>query len=316
MARRAKSAAGSFDSLLDTMSNVIGILIMTLAVTQLDVESSIKRIRYQGEEVPQVSSAEVHSAGERVEDLGIEREQLDRQYKAIIEGGVLDREKLKKREQIAKLLERNLELHRSESSLDGQIDEKKRNTRQRELEALAQTVLLKRRELTTLQQKIQETLQDSDRLRQQKQSLDLMKSPEISLRLPNPRTPPAGSSVVTFYCRYGRVYPLNQESINQNVFSMIPHQGGVVVRVEDRTAGESRTRIAAADSAFRLLLERHSPADNYVKFLVWSDSFSTYIDARDIAESKDFAVSWVALSGSQELLMGGTGGRRHRTMLD
>ena len=47
MARRRKDngAMGSLDSLLDTMTNVVGVLIVVLIVTQVNVSSAAKRIR-------------------------------------------------------------------------------------------------------------------------------------------------------------------------------------------------------------------------------------------------------------------------------
>ena len=47
MARRRKNsgAMGSLDSLLDTMTNVVGVLIVVLIVTQVNVSSAAKRIR-------------------------------------------------------------------------------------------------------------------------------------------------------------------------------------------------------------------------------------------------------------------------------
>ena len=45
MRRRKKSSSGaSLDSLLDTMTNVVGILVILLVVTQLGVSDAVKRI--------------------------------------------------------------------------------------------------------------------------------------------------------------------------------------------------------------------------------------------------------------------------------
>ena len=46
MRRRAKASVGSsLDSLLDTMTNVVGILVIMLVVTQLGVGDAVKRIK-------------------------------------------------------------------------------------------------------------------------------------------------------------------------------------------------------------------------------------------------------------------------------
>ena len=45
---------GSLDSLLDTMTNVVGVLIVVLIVTQVNVSSTAKRIRAN---LPEVTAA-------------------------------------------------------------------------------------------------------------------------------------------------------------------------------------------------------------------------------------------------------------------
>jgi hypothetical protein len=52
MRRRRDESIGSLDSLLDTMTNVVGILVILLVVTQLGVTSAVKRIRSS---LPEVS---------------------------------------------------------------------------------------------------------------------------------------------------------------------------------------------------------------------------------------------------------------------
>ena len=61
MARRRKETGdsrGSLDSLLDTMTNVVGVLIMVLIVTQVNVSSVAKRIRAN---LPDVSKSQMEA---------------------------------------------------------------------------------------------------------------------------------------------------------------------------------------------------------------------------------------------------------------
>ncbi len=57
--RRRKDSGASLDSLLDTMTNVVGILVIVLIVTQLGVGDAVKRISAN---LPDISEAEYELA--------------------------------------------------------------------------------------------------------------------------------------------------------------------------------------------------------------------------------------------------------------
>ena len=63
MRRAKKSSGASLDSLLDTMTNVVGILVILLTVTQLGVGDAVKRIADSDSVKPEVlESAKVNLA--------------------------------------------------------------------------------------------------------------------------------------------------------------------------------------------------------------------------------------------------------------
>ena len=64
--RRGGSGQGNLDSLLDTMTNVVGVLIVVLIVTQVNVSSAAKRIRA---DLPDVTVAMMEEMVEKVEAL-------------------------------------------------------------------------------------------------------------------------------------------------------------------------------------------------------------------------------------------------------
>ena len=63
--RRGGSGQGNLDSLLDTMTNVVGVLIVVLIVTQVNVSSAAKRIRA---DLPDVTVAMMEEMVEKDED--------------------------------------------------------------------------------------------------------------------------------------------------------------------------------------------------------------------------------------------------------
>ena len=76
MRRRKSSSQGSLDSLLDTMTNVVGILVILLTVTQLGVGDAVQRIRG---DIAEVSIEDLESAKQKVADTqaGIQERQKE-----------------------------------------------------------------------------------------------------------------------------------------------------------------------------------------------------------------------------------------------
>ena len=60
--RRRGGATDNLDSLLDTMANAVGILIVLLAVTQISVSDAVARLRSELESRPELSQESFHAA--------------------------------------------------------------------------------------------------------------------------------------------------------------------------------------------------------------------------------------------------------------
>ena len=85
MARRKKgNAGGSLDSLLDTMTNVVGILVIVLVVTQLGVGDAVNRIGNNIEINPQ-TAVDAERAAKRRSDLEGELAQLKGNGSGVLE---------------------------------------------------------------------------------------------------------------------------------------------------------------------------------------------------------------------------------------
>ena len=99
MRRPRKSSGGSLDSLLDTMTNVVGILVILLTVTQLGVSDAVKRIGTGGGVKPEV----IEQARQQLEELLKLRAALDARLRALAQQDDEDAElKLRK---LKKLIE-------------------------------------------------------------------------------------------------------------------------------------------------------------------------------------------------------------------
>jgi len=60
------------------------------------------------------------------------------------------------------------------------------------------------------------------------------------------------------------------------------------------TAGARASDIVKPDSQFRAGFARLDPSTHYIRFNVWSDSYDVYLQARRIADDKGFASGWKA----------------------
>ena len=101
MRPRKKVASGSLDSLLDTMTNVVGILVILLAVTQMGVAQALERIRTN---LPDISPEQLAQVQKEARELAEILKQLQQTASKPEEVALLSPLELKKlKEQIAKL---------------------------------------------------------------------------------------------------------------------------------------------------------------------------------------------------------------------
>jgi UDP-N-acetylglucosamine pyrophosphorylase len=64
--------------------------------------------------------------------------------------------------------------------------------------------------------------------------------------------------------------------------------------------GESLGQIQHASSKFKKKLDSLKKNKQFLSFIVWSDSFDTYLEARRIANASNFAAGWFAYDSSEE----------------
>lgn len=326
MRPRRKQAGGSLDSLLDTMTNVVGILVIVLVVTQLGVRDAVNRISYSDAVDPEVLAAKQQEAD------AAERE---RKEKELLRDSTRQKDQQEVRGKLGKI---HLELTNLEADLVGlktsrqtkeadakaaeEDAQKLLDEQEKAVQALKRQIAAAEAVVAKLEAQLEDTPQRE------------VRPPEI-VQLPNPRSAPEGAQPITFYCRKGRIAFLDAaEAQNRAVrWTMLkiaqrrlgnPAKGveceklfadfnrerfrdrqynfdwkleargryPYLVYIERENFGETADEIKQPRSDFRELIARFNPRAHYVQFLVWSDSFDEYMAARQIVSEAGFPAGW------------------------
>lgn len=337
MKRSKKDSGASLDSLLDTLTNVVGILVILLSVTQLGVGEAVQRI------------AESESVRPEVYDQALlERDELMRQR--------VEMEKLlavyePQEGEIADLDLRVLEL--AIEDVLAQIEVLMEGKDERDLKML---------ELRKLQEEAQRKL-DAQKKESEKSETELSAAQELLAKLkakiadapaggypastiitlPNPRKAPEGAQPLPVLCREGRVYFVDTVNLQQAALKKIEvigkarklifnpdigvdkdilisgfHSGRALgddnfelkltaagrvpklVFQRKKGAGETAEDLRGGRSKFEQRIRRLDSRRYYLKFLVWPDSFEVYVEARKICSDRDLLAGWKAQTSQAE----------------
>ncbi len=320
-AARRRADAQSIDSLLDTMANVVGILVVLVAVTQLSLGDAVERIRATaGERAAATPNDLAELVGERDDvraDIEMARSELER-FKAEQTAGL--------RLADARPLLDEFESLPGPSASAGD---------QPSLEAREQLKV----EVARLEGEVKRAEGEREKL------LAILAEPAaagepITIRLPDPRPVPAGLERVFFFCRGGEVHVLDLDdlgdvliagmrdatgSVRENMLiersdvpwivnhfkkEQIGDQGyrwifddslnAELVPTGDIAPGETEAELGP-NSRFAAALDALNPRRQYVRFFVWPDSFDVYLAARRMAEQRGLRIGWKEVSGDRNL---------------
>jgi len=312
--KRKKGSMGNLDSLLDTMTSVVGILIIILIVIQLGVKEKVK-------ELLDISSEEIS-----VEDIDKKKQNIKKLEDLI-----------KKREQ--EFLAKNkahLTKMNQLTSVKNQVAKKKqelaviKNVKAnpinitKDINAALKVIKTKEKELESIEleeAKLKKLLAAAKRMKSQ---------PNKTVKLPNPRPAPAGARGIHFICNGGRVFTRNDEeyreffkkkvefsrakknkngeydpaflkkyfSTRSNIapfgkFEYLSHNTNVLFRIKfGRSVGELSSFIIRSSSKYQRQLQKLDKKKYYIVFLVQPDSYQSYLTARAVAEKMGFACGW------------------------
>lgn len=311
------------DSLLDTMTNVVGILVILLTVTQLGVGEAVDRIK---ESLPEITDEDMERAKEKAEELdsllALEQEQLQtvKELTQKKESVNLDEQK-KLAEKLEKELEKLKEIQVNIEALKKQIAE-----RDEKVKTLEKSIVEKETELADIKAKLAKTP-------------DPGPTPNAKIvNLPNPRDAPKEAKAIDYVCLNGRVLrvdiPLLQslalKAIAQSRLVTAPEQAidcdKLVTLFENRNVGnrdwrikvkpvggqpylvlelrdgrgDTAERLRKSSALFRQELLRINPRLFYLNFRVWSDSYDAYLVAREYADQRGVMAGWTALDSNSD----------------
>jgi hypothetical protein len=324
MRPRRKQAGGSLDSLLDTMTNVVGILVILLVVTQLGVRGAVERISVSDAVDPE-ALAQMQRKADEAERLRSELEQRLAAYQN------------RNPRLLPAQLQRTLrQISNVQADLDGVLQTRRlAEAKAREgLEEIQQQLEEQRKKEAELKKQIASALDEVAKLEARLEKTPAREAPAAKIvHLPNPRAAPEGAQPVTFYCRRGRIALLdlpasqhravkwtqfniarrrlgdpakgvecgklfsdfNREEFRDKNFLLKLEARGrypYIVFVERENFGESTDEMLAAGSDYGKQIATIDPRRFYVRYLVWSDSFETYIAARRLATEEGLLAGW------------------------
>ncbi|QDU28594.1 hypothetical protein ETAA8_36970 [Anatilimnocola aggregata] len=322
MARRKGGEAGmNLDSLLDTLTNVVGVLVMVLMLTTLNVQSAVQRILDLDPSQLNVSAADLAKAQQQAEQLRKLREQLASKLPTVTTtepsdnfGVLLAQIEALKKQKPAEIVPAE-KLKETETK----VDENEKKSKE-----LATKLVATEEELARLKALLDKT--------------EVVAAPPAKIvSLPNPRDAPAGATQYRIIVRDGQIVPflpteirdrckkqvellLRQPAMktkdgkidceklvqtfnkNARVFdanfrvqlAVVNFNLYIVFELKP-TGGESPKQATAASSNLRRGLKSLQTKHGdkfYIRFLVWNDSFDAYVAARSVCDEMGVLAGW------------------------
>lgn len=317
---RKRGDAQNLDSLMDTMANVTGILIVLLAVTQISVGDAMARLRDDIEQRPELSPASLAQAESEARSLRATLAPL------LPQRSHLEALRDEQREFLAALAEENAEARDMIARASEEPHEE---------EALRGVLGARRSAQASLRER---ALSARAELREIETALSRQSGSQVA-RLPDPRAAPAGSRQVVYFCRHGRILRVNESSLmaalhqgtreasggrwsygqgppnfvdrgqlqawfhehdvgtrelRWHVVDNGPRELWAQLEWRKRSLGEGLAAISSRQSDFERNLLHLDPRRVHLSFFVWDDSFDVYVKAREIAEAEGFSAGWEA----------------------
>ncbi len=216
--RRIASAdsddGGGLDSLLDTMTNVVGILILVLIATQLGVKDAVSRIADSDVVDPQALAA----AEEKLRLTQAQKEALLASLQDLqpTDGSGLDvqladlRRKIDEtRQQVQQTTETA-----NQFAIKLEADRKKADEAKQQLKDMADN----KQNKETLQKELNAALEQEAKLKALLDKTPVQKAPPPKIvTLPDPRPAPEGAKALTFLCANNKIYPIAADNVRETV---------------------------------------------------------------------------------------------------
>jgi hypothetical protein len=310
----------SLDSLLDTMTNVVAILVIMLIVTQLGVSDAVKRIAKTKPVDLQKLAEQKQELAERSEEFASLQQQIAVASDISPEQLELQLRNVKKEIDAAQVV-LNESAQKKQSLLLLDAAQKQQEEKARDVEELTKEIAVRLADIQKVEAQLEET--------------PLREAPAAKVvNLPNPRPAPQGSRPFLFLVRDEQVFPVDVDGFRQRA----KEQAAQIIRTakldRDPEAGIDAARfvelfnkkklfddyfevtVAAKGSApylvfkpradkgeslksltrprslYQRFLQTLDPSKWYASFLVWPDSFETYLTARAVAAEIGLSAGW------------------------
>ncbi|QDT65491.1 hypothetical protein [Calycomorphotria hydatis] len=300
----------SLDSLLDTMFNVVGILVILLVVTQLGASEAVRRI------TGIVSEQELKAAQADYTELKKLLEENQADWAEMEARPDMDDE-LSKINQRIKVMQLNMK-QLSNVNIDTTKLVKEVKEKQKEEDKLKEQIDTKIAEI----EKIKAMLADTP-----KRGPD---PADLVVSLPNPRPAPKGAEAVDMIIAHDRVQAIDkdqlqkvaQSAIKANLRSLINPKDNMIdgdklvelfekeeignrlfrLKINVRNFEPRLALVPKPDAGFdmqkngtefRRLMGKINDGKSYVKFRVYNDSFDTYLAAREFADQVKLPAGWL-----------------------
>lgn len=318
--KKGSSGGASLDSLLDTMTNVVGILVILLTVTQLGVGEAVERIKGA------ITEEDMERSKEEVKELDSLLELEKEQLATIKElSQQKDNVNVKEQQALAEKLKKELEKLK-EIRVD--IDKLKKEIaeRDKQVKDLEMAIVTREKELADIKAKLAKTP-------------DPGPTPNAKIvNLPNPRDAPKGAKPIEYVCRHGRILRVDIPALQQLAYQTIARSrlvtaqeqavdcekleklfenksvgnrdwliklkavGGVpYLLLEPREGrGDTSERLSKSSALFRQEIRKINPQLFYLNFRVWADSYDTYLVARSYADQRNLMAGWTALDPNSD----------------
>jgi hypothetical protein len=322
MARRGRNAEMNLDSLLDTLTNVVGVLVMVLMLTTLNVQSAVQRILDIDPSQLDISQAELAKLQQQADAQRQQREALAAKLPSATTAGFS--------ENFGSLVQQIDFLKKEQLTATAVSPE--------QLKTATTQVAENEKKAKELATKLTATEEELARLKALLDKTEVVAAPPAKIvSLPNPRDAPQGATQYRVIVRDGQIVPFNPadvrdrckkqvelllrqpamktkegkidcqklvETFNRNSrvhdpnfrvqLTVVNFALQIVFELKP-TGGESARQATAASSALRrglkALQAKHGDKF-YIRFLVWNDSFDDYVAARSVCDEMEVLAGW------------------------
>lgn len=286
MRRRRSEDSDGLDSLVDTVTNVVGMLVLFLGVSQLTVGAAVDRVRHPPSVGPSITktNADIAEQQHRVQQDEIAEAQSTVDALPGLE---------------ARLAGAHGEIQRLQKAITGEAIAGQR--RQREFQ-------------NEIGKALGGTGATPDRaVRLPDPRAAPVGAARVEFACREGRVAHLDTALLLQRHRQGL-----GDSADARGFRLVERiEGGrrlLLLEPGSNAVGETRTEIAQPGSEFLRVLNGLTRERHYVRFLVWNDSFAVYHEARRIVESAGVSVGWMALNRGETLVFGAGSATPERSM--